>query len=548
MGQMTWSLTDPWLGMLERLGVAGMAAALAAAHEKQDLGQLTGEYDKTELVLRWPEGVTAREALTPLIKWAWQTRGAQSSDPKEGLGIFYFPAVHDEHSRDNASGRLVEHSGVMSTFLQHPRIQPRTKPKTGEHELGENQRRQHTFVEPAQLVRYVAEFDTLFVNKGKNAGALQPKPVAFSSFLFPGATSRYGKEQSWEGMPAQAIPLFFAPTLCFYFRMPPTDWVVVAPDVRDLEVMVRLRRKLSLKELESYAGSAADAALRAQSAMRGRTAARQLERRQPDVVECQVLQMGKVIWNKQNVRSNALRVSPTRENLDRYEVLERALPNQLRQTKEKAWFVYVPTPRGSIAYNLASDQYWYKDLFQIPRLMRNTVEKRRRPGESAARAWFRLLGYHRKELRTIMTEMSKHASNPDDEAFVQAFHAAMKSLFAQEAARAEQGSRSANERFADLVESTRREITRAQTRSLLRATLSRFWSRGGANKAVQEHGAVLWRLIDDPREWRRARDLALLSLVTYQGQGAKAMAADADVMEDTNGDTNGDTNAGSADD
>ena len=103
--------------------------------------------------------------------------------------------------------------------------------------------------------------------------------------------------------------------------------------------------------------------------------------------------------------------------------------------------------------------------------------------------------------------------------FVEAFWAVLASLYAQEAKAVERGrSRKMEERLGDLNEDIRRSVMRAKTRVLLRGYLSELFAKGGRQPVVIQNRETIWNLIDHPYDWKKARDLALLALVTYQSK------------------------------
>lgn len=515
MGALSWSLTDPELDLLGRVGVAAIALALDSAREcGHDLSPLEGHYNSTTLDLSWPDDVTDQDALVRLIEWAWQTRGASpGGEPGEGMGILYLPGVHRGDGRDDLAQRLVEHSGILSTFLQHPTTQPKTKPKTMESRIDD--RVIHLrYVEPTATLAYLKDAKKLF-----NRKSLKTDAVTFSSYIRPGATARHSGEDSWSGSAREAIALIFAPTACFYLQIHGKDWVVVAPDPGDIEEFVRRRPDVTLSQNGTIAASVADAGLRVIVAMRARATARQLQRGRGIAQECMVLRVGKVAWNKQSVRNRALRLHPAAEVIDAFQCLDRRLSNRLRERADgDSAFVVVPSPRAIIADNLIAAKYWYRNLFEIPTDLCKQVEKNRRTGESVQRVWFRWVRSYGKELSALMEDLEKlklDAATDIDAVFHDAFRLALRNLYGREKAQAQRGSRSVNERQRDRTEKIRRELMKAQTRQHVRGVIAEIFAEAGRNRVVQSYAQEIWRFIDNPQDWRRARDLALLSLATY---------------------------------
>ena len=84
----TWNLSDPGMGLLERAGLAALYMSLRTAEElgmKSTLSPLSWSED--DLL---PHSVTVRStsddraAIAKLFEWAWQVRD----------GVLYLPAVH----------------------------------------------------------------------------------------------------------------------------------------------------------------------------------------------------------------------------------------------------------------------------------------------------------------------------------------------------------------------------------------------------------------------------------------------------------------------
>ncbi len=537
MGELTLSLSDPGFGYLERLGVAAAALALdAAAKEGADLGPLQGSFDRRDVRLSWPDDARDEDALMPLFDYAWQAKDGRIQD---GLGVLYFPAVHRGSAADDGLQRYVEHTGVLRTFLQHARIQPKTKPEQFQHDLGDDHVVRLQIVEPKGKLVYREEARTELFKKGR----LVDGRLEFSSFLVPGATSRYSTEPSWSGSLRQAFALLLAPTAAYYLSLGAKGWVIVVPDVSDLLGFVRLRPRAGIDYESHRAGSAADAGLATLVRLKLSHALVGLDAVQARPTRCEVVHVGGVIWNKQNVRRMRLELVPGQAELEHFEAVARWLPNRYQKRKDDdGGFIRVPSPRGVIAANLGAGRPWFYRLFDVPRDERDNLESQRKKlgkngeGKSVERLWFHELSrFYRKELNGIMNDVPMQTA---DEAFVGAFHQALRRLYGKEADAAKRGSRSASERLEDLTEEIRRRIERSQTRSLLRETIASLFARAGRTESLQQHRSEIWSLIDSERDWARARDLSLLALASYQRTPTEGEEEDAaaSVTDDTEAD------------
>jgi len=567
MDSIEWHVSDPELGVLERVGLVGIAMSLEAAEEfGADLPAFDYTVSQRSVRIEWPEHVGAADFVVPFYEWAFRP-AAEIGE----YGVTYIPAIHGAKKHEPQK-RLDEHQGLANTFLQHPLTQPQSEVVRGElhiegesvgisykpfadkfayhknfrdlfyldladfpgigastaekirERVGDDAAILDASLNELQEVRGISQSKAEMISEGYRD--LRDGTAEFSSFFFPGATSRYGGEPSWSGSPTAAIPLFFAPAACYYLRLDFGEWVVVAPEVRNIRAHATLRRADVLGNIDAHARSPADAGLRVTVASQTKAASIQLEDLTGKPMRCEVFKLGDIDWRRQTVRSRFERIEPTQVALEGYKQIEQHLDNrvQIQEDEEKDNFVTVPDPRGPIADNLAAGRPWYTRLFLVPEYLRDSVDRQSRDEESTQRCWFRLLDhYHSDSLREIMNAMNDIDPQKPDEIFVEAFHQTMRNRFRQEAEQAERGSRSAGERMKDFIQDTRRDIMRANTRNLLRKTLSEFFSKGDYNPVLREHKSEVWNFIDSENEWRRARDLALLSLVTYQGKGEEEL-------------------------
>ncbi len=525
MGSLRYTLHDEDFSTLHQCGVAGMALTLKALerdssndeHAQRASDLLEWQVDQTSLELTWSEDTTAHDALMSLLEYAWQTRN-QTDNDDGGLGIFYVPGLHLDSGEYSLENRLTFHQGLFATLLQHPRIQPRTAPRSPTQMLDETNHLHLRYVEPKNLIRHIegARKD-LFDGKGR----FKKKARKLSNYLYPGATGRTASEVSVSSMADRAYPLFFTPIAAFLTRLRPgySEWVVVVPQIRELLTYVQLRHEETLKPLDMYHSGSTDAALGILSSLHRSIqdiSTFSVESGPPAGVE--VYQLGEVAWNRQTVRNNFVSITPHGQVLKAYEVILRALPNQLVAREEKSSFVSVPMARGRIVDNLIRGSYWYEDLFFVTRSIRQEIERLSKPGESLNNTWARQLFFSKTALRTIMANMPEQGDEEAfDRVFVEVFHKSLNMLYGKEASRAKEGSRTPQDRIEDRRDGLRRALMRSQTRSMLREVLSEFFAEAGQHTRLGEERQLIWRYLDDPRRWKRARDLALLSIVTYQG-------------------------------
>ncbi|MEZ6132514.1 MAG: type I-MYXAN CRISPR-associated Cas8a1/Cmx1 [Planctomycetaceae bacterium] len=557
---LTWRLSDPGMGLLERAGLAALYMSLRAAEEmgvKDELAPLT--WSESDLK---SDSVTVRSteddksALMKLFEWAWQVRE----------GVLFFPAVHrDTAMKDNRHLRVATHNGVFSTFLQHINVQPKLSREFHIVELDVGKSLRFSFERPARRVddldqplnpktkrpfkKKVESFTVRPVNEVSKLltgrGELQSGTVELSSWVFPGIAPRYDLEQAWEGPATTAVLNMLAPIACVFQRLPNEDntSLVVVPDVQNLEDFDLGRNSPTIHgdPVWTDLASLSDAGLRFLSIYQTRRARQELSS------GCRIFAMGTVgFYNKgQCIRKGVVDIASEQRLLRRYRLLEKHLGNRWCRrrmeteqkpavTKKKSTeksetgvpeangFISVPTVRGRIADNLILGQPWYFDLAEPLRWDHDALERqrKRRPGISIERIWYENLSRYQKEPLMNLIREDEMWDDPLERDFAHVFWEILGALYYREKEAVDRGgSRSWGDRIEDLNEDIRRNLTRAKTGPLLRETISELLARPVEkyrSPTLRQNPGLMWRLID--RDWKRGRDLALLALASYQNK------------------------------
>ena len=68
------------------------------------------------------------------------------------------------------------------------------------------------------------------------------------------------------------------------------------------------------------------------------------------------------------------------------------------------------------------------------------------------------------------------------------------------------------------AEKLRTSFSHSKNAETLRETVVDFWSRGGSNELLRAEGLRKLLPLFDEKNWKKARDLALLALISYQPQ------------------------------
>lgn len=536
-----WSLMDEGLGILERAGIAGLYLSLYAAEEMANLEDpkakklsetLEWELSPKAIQLRWKKN--ERKDFENLISWAWQILD----------GVFYLPGAHrTKDERDHPWRRLEIHTGLLQTFLQLNRVLSREKPINKLIFFDENKSFKVSYQKIKGELPQLKQLKKI-LKKGINGSELIPMP----SWVNPGSAKRFGaiakEETSWTGSAKDAFILLFAPIICFYFELPMTrakdkrgkarqmpNWLFLVPEIKNLEEFyknfTRIRDNTYRDFLRVKVHSLEDAGLRFACAYTGREIERVLE-----TDKIYVVAMGKVgHYQGQNVRKRIIEMTPSSISVKRYLKLIKFMPNEFVIKKSSSSAnnlpdddqtathrIWQPTARGLISANLVKNTYWYRDLALPPSWQIDSLENQRQyrtDNISQQCLWFENLQKERRELMDLVKEETMW-DKPEEKVFVSIFHNTLRHLLDKEGqALSRGGTRSLAERWDNKIEKIRRDLMHAKTLSLNRKILTEFLAEGGGGKDLTENRSVLWGFINHPYDWKKSRDLALLSLVTF---------------------------------
>lgn len=115
-----------------------------------------------------------------------------------------------------------------------------------------------------------------------------------------------------------------------------------------------------------------------------------------------------------------------------------------------------------------------------------------------------------------LTRQEDMWDQPGERVFLEIMRAALRRLLdREESALARGGSRRLSERWEARTERIRRSLTHAKTRPLARKTLLELLAEAGGGRELTENRAQVWKMVNDPHDWQKALDLAILALVTF---------------------------------
>ncbi|WP_426755872.1 type I-MYXAN CRISPR-associated Cas8a1/Cmx1 [Myxococcus sp. Y35] len=503
-------LYAPGMTPLLRAGAGGLAASLRAILESASpgtpwpspvrLGPGTATVEPEAIHLDWG-GESPEATLKPLFEASFRVK----------QGFIDLPGTRrsgEPEPRPELAAAL--HEALKVTFLQH-----------GKSTQG-GTRKRITFEVDDQPVVVESQGYESFVHQDawqNVVEALESGSTVLASWAYPGAAERHigVRVTKVEYTAQEALCACFALVGCVSYKLPQLRggaFVALAPT--DLVRFARLRPSLTPKKLwEVAVAGASDAVLAAQLAMK--LEAKGELGKVLGVAEAVALRQ--MPWNaQQKIRGAVVRQDTVRQEvLDVYEVAAAALAPTVRVRKpegkgEAGYFIATSALRAFITENLAASRPWYADF-----AIATTAEGRFIHYYRARDNLGALLWDERKGLIAMQSSLREA-----EQWLVQSVHLALRSRFksifedTQESPKATRSNRLKGER-----ERWRLSFAGAKTPEQVRAALADLWSRAGPNRELQEHWRDVLPLLG-PDRWRAARDLALVALASYQGQGGDA--------------------------
>ncbi len=544
--QIAWSLFDEGMGVLERAGLAGFHLSLAAADEWSEKGEkramklksiLQWKLEDAKVALFWDDEL---QALTKLVEWSWQIRD----------GVYYMPGIHrGDDLREHAYLRVHAHQGLLGTFLQ---FGGRLRPKVKAPEILPVQFDEDPALSIALRYRPILDGETVRQSNllHKRICPLKNRRgdyrvITLPGWVYPGAAKRFGpKDQDWTGTTREALLLMFSPISCFYLKLPNEkakkrmrdNWAFVVPEIHSLELIASkyptIQRDIQTRLYRVQVSGLGDAGLRFAAAYSGRSPERQID--SPTIY---VTAMGVTDYYSSNptivtrMRKKVFELKPSSVSIARYNKVMKLLPNEYKKLKKDknkdasdsqessvTHWIKQPSSRGRVSENIVNGRPWYFDLssplkWQID-LMEN-MRKKRDDNISIERLWFENLRFEWRNLMNLINE-EKMWESEEEKVFVKIMHSSLRRLLdKEENALKRGGTRDLRDRWDDRIEGIRRGLMHAKTLNLTRRILTEFFAEAGGSKELTHGKEMVWKFLNHPYDWQKARDLGLLALVTF---------------------------------
>lgn len=511
MGRLICELHRPGMTALHRVGLAGLYMSLDAfdgeSADKTALNAagLTWKLGESKVTLEFAEG-QEQAGMIKLLELAFQI---------DNQGFFKLPGL-ERGVTPTVEQKWLLYQALLGTFLQFGPHRPTGKKETRIIDIDEKQLRIPNF---AAITRYRhQDADKDFLNKKGGLG----DPVELVGWLYPGGAQRHvaWADSTLEEPAELAFCLLFAPVGAIFFQVASRHsgrkarTALVLPQFTSLSRYARLRRFVAQSGvLTLTAASPTDAALQLAVLAKGQDVAEALGG------PMRVMAFGIVSWNeKQKSRTAAYTVTPAQlPGLHNYERASRIFKNRWQRIEAKKdrkgnikepehHFVRPFTAREIIADNVATRRIWYAGFAEYMTSKETRIS----------------LQFERKELYQ-MTQEAEY-DHPNERIFIETCHEAWRRRLGQ------LGDRSRREKvgFKRLAsgeyEKLRVSLARCKNAATLRATLTDFWSRAGSLPSLQQGWGAILPLMEEG-EWRKARDLALLAMASYQPSNADEQKA-----------------------
>ena len=482
------SLSDPGMTMLHRAGVAGLYMTLKALAKhyptiKSRQGNFKWVLTKNSISLDWA-GVDYSA-----LDWLFSESFQISSD-----GLISLAGLQTQ----TLETQLITHIGISNTFLQHTSVLK-----------FDGQVSQSLTLDGLEVVvdykkaRYYIYQDYAQKLCDKK-GQLLTKQIGIKGWLYPGATVKheaFARTQFKETL-ERVIALLFAPVACLYFINPKshlhetkTQYFLVIPDIIDLKLFSKQRQKLNSWNYQQFNISGfSDAGLRFLTNQKAMNLAQANNFRC-----CKVITFGITKWTGfQKVRKGVEMINISDLVIQNYQLCARYFNNRVVQGKDGN-FIAASIIRELITENLARGLLWWHNFALA---VRN-------------KDLYRLVSYEREGLQEMVNN-----ADWDEEAqklFVKACHKALSQIYGKiyDSGGEYIQIQRENERI-------RSGLIRCQNSEDFRHFMTAsFWSKAGNVSLLADYWEELMPLTTNPDNWKLARDLALLSLVSYKSQTQK---------------------------
>jgi CRISPR-associated protein Cas8a1/Csx13 len=504
--EMILKLNEAGMTSLHKAGLAGLYMTLQSfAENEEEIEGMEWQLGETEIKLNWTDE-TPKAAFEKLIKKSFWI---------DDEGFIRLAGLEPEKEMSFEQRHLLYNS-LLNSFLQFGPHRPTENKKILKYEIDDKIIWLKEFAPIKKIRQHDASGD--FLDK---TGNFNPD-INVAGWLYPGGGQRHvaHKVTTLNEPLNLALLLFFAPVGVIYYLLKSkakgrkARLALLIPEIKNLQIYSEMRQVIASQGvIDLTASSSTDAALRMLVALETNSTSNQFAKQMRDNFLCRIITFGIVGWNEKQKSRTAARtiVSGNLKGFENYQLANTIFKNKWQQVKEKRdrkgelkepehFFVTTFCAREMIADNIANGKTWYHNITEFL-ANRETREQ---------------LYYERKEIGEMVEKANYETEN--ESLFIKVCHESWRRRLGKLGTRA----RTENTSFQNLVrkeaEKLRTSYARCKNAETLRETVVDFWSRGGANELLQGDGLLQVLPLFSEKNWRKAKDLALLALVSYQPQ------------------------------
>jgi CRISPR-associated protein Cas8a1/Csx13 len=504
--KMILKLNAPGMTSLHKAGLAGLYMTLKAFDKNDvEIEGLSWKLEEKQITLHWSDE-TPKNAFEKLVKKSFFI------DDKGFIRLYGLEANREM----TLEQRHLLYQSLLNSFLQFGPHRPTENKTVLKYEIDDKVIWLKEFAPIKKIRQHEAVND--FIDKNGNFNT----NLNVAGWLYPGASQRHVAHNvtTLNESLNLALTLLFAPVGVIYYLIRSkakgrkSRLALLIPEIKDLNAYAEVRQVIASQGvIDLTASSSSDAALRMLITLESNSSSNQFAKQMRENFLCRIITFGIVGWNEKQKSRTATRtvISGKLKGFENYHLADSIFKNKWQQVQEKRdrndvvkepehFFVTTFCGREMIADNIANNKSWYHNISEFL-ANRETREQ---------------LNYEQKELGKMVKEAEYE--NENEHLFIKICHESWRRRLGKLGTRA----RTENTSFQSLVrkeaEKLRTSYGRCKNAETLRETVVDFWSRGGANELLQGDGLMQVLPLFSEKNWRKAKDLALLALVSYQPQ------------------------------
>ena len=532
------NLFAPGMTVLHRAGLGGLACTLRFIERAYEIGSIADEEvpggpwadkppwtrDERSIRLDFGGAEAAGEFLRKLFQIAFALKD----------GLINLPGQYE--IEPSLAVRAELQLGLALTFLQHGKVRNLAKEPTVIHHDPDGNGRDYIAIEYKRCTWYKHQ-DGWKDLVDKN-GRLSNRAVDVIGPLNPGAIVRHvafnGPTKITDSV-ERVLPLYFAMVGCLALPTNKAVGALVAPVVEDVEAFARDRPLITPTSVkECRVTSPADGAWQAMLRLRSRGTLDDL-----GVPGCYAARFEPTSWASQQKSRTAVLLSEPVDAVHRFEpdvvtdderrldqfgvalanlqprvVMRKAhvRPSRKQKTNDDEaaiGFMIDSVVRPLVANNLAQNKPWYSGFTTLMTAI-----------DSGGRALRDSVAFEQKGLNT-MIEKIRWDQNAEG-ILVEAVHQAIAfnlGRIRRDTDGQKPLSQATKNRWNRFKEQLRLSLVGAKTADQCRGAVCTLFGKSGTNPALKEKWRIVLPMLTDGQRWQAVRDVALLALASYSGQG-----------------------------